>query len=105
MKNYDIINGEIFYDQQVDLDIKRHEEVKKLTSWQDEDCTTGCLLDFDYIKNYYKLIVVDMRKQKELDADHKAIQQREFVEQLKNVDGINTDLAESVFFLTNLEKN
>ena len=62
MKNCDIINGKIFYDQEVDSEIKRHEEAKKLTAWQDEDCTTGCLLDFDYIKSYYKLIAVDLRK-------------------------------------------
>ena len=44
-------------------------------------------------------------EKKELDADHKATQQIEFVEQLKNVNGINTDLVESMFVLTNLEKN
>ena len=43
-------------------------------------------------------------EKKELDADHKTIQQIEFVEQLKNVNDINTDLAESMFVLTNLEK-
>ena len=44
-------------------------------------------------------------EEKELDADHKAIQQIEFVKQLKNANGINTDLVESMFVLTNLEKN
>ena len=33
----------------------------------------GCLLDFDYIKNHYRLIALDLSKQKELDADPKAI--------------------------------
>ena len=43
-----------------------------------EDYTTGSLLDFDYFKKHYKLVAVDLYKQKELDADPKAIQQIEF---------------------------
>ena len=30
-------------------------------------------LDYDYIKNHYRLIAVDLRTEKELDADPKAI--------------------------------
>ena len=41
-----------------------------------------------YIKNHYKLAVVNLRRQKELDADPKATEQTEFVRQLKNSDGI-----------------
>ena len=48
--------------------------------------------------------MVDLSRQKELDADPKAIQQIEFVWQLKNKDDINADGAESVFILTILEK-
>ena len=55
MKNCDIINGKIFYDQEVDSEIKRHEEVKR-TALQNKDYATGCLLDYDYIKSHYKLI-------------------------------------------------
>ena len=46
-----------------------------------EDYNTGCLLDYGYIKNYYRLIPVDLSKQEELYADPKAIQQAEFVGQ------------------------
>ena len=42
-----IINGKNFYDQATDLDIKRYEEITKLTTGQGEDYTTGCLLDYD----------------------------------------------------------
>ena len=37
-----------------------------------------------YIKNIYRLIAVDLSRQKELDADPKAIEQIEFVGKLKN---------------------
>ena len=36
--------------------------------------TTGCLLDYEYIKNHYRLIAVELNRQK-LDAHPKAIQQ------------------------------
>ena len=51
-----IINGKNFYDQAIDSDIKRYEEIRKLTTEQGEDYTTGCLLDFDYKKRYLTLI-------------------------------------------------
>ena len=42
-----------------------------------EDYTTGSLLDYnDFIK--HKLVAIDLSKQKELDADPRAIQQIEF---------------------------
>ena len=37
-----------------------------------------------YIKNNYRLIAVDLSRQKELNADPKAIEQIEFVGKLKN---------------------
>ena len=43
-----------------------------------EDYTTGSLLDYDYFKKIYKLVAIDLSKQKELDADPRAIQQMEF---------------------------
>ena len=43
-----------------------------------EDYTTRSLLDYDYLKRHYKLVAVDLSKQKELDADPRAIQQIEF---------------------------
>ena len=84
-------------------DIKRYEEIKKLTTGQGEDYSTGCLLDYDYIKCYYWLIAIDISRQKELDIDPKAIQQIQFVGKLKISD--NEIVAnESMFVLTILEK-
>ena len=76
--------------------------MKKLTTRQGEDYTTGHLLDYDYVKNYYRLIPVDLSRQKRLDADPKAIQQIEFVGQLTKLDDNNN--VESLSVLTILEK-
>ena len=43
-----------------------------------EDYTTGSLLDFNYFNKHYKLVAVDLSKQKELHGDPRAIQQIEF---------------------------
>ena len=59
-----IINGEKYYDQATDSDIKRYEDIRKLTTGQDEDYTTGCLLDYEYMKNNYSLKAVDLSRQK-----------------------------------------
>ena len=106
IKNYNVtINGKKFYDQPVESYIKQYEKIRKLTTRQGEDYTTGCLLDYVYIKILYRLIVVNLSRQKELDADPKAIQQIEFIEQLKNVDGINADGTQDIFILTILKTN
>ena len=78
--------------------------MKKLTTGQGEDYTAGCFLDYEYIKNSYKSIAVYLSRQKVLGADSKAIQQIEFVGQLKNIDAVNADDAQSMFILTILEK-
>ena len=36
--------------------------------------TTGCLLNCSYFKDRYKLIAIDLARQKELDADPRSIQ-------------------------------
>ena len=43
-----------------------------------DDYTTGSLLDYNYFDKHYELVAVDLSKQKELDADPRAIQQIEF---------------------------
>ena len=109
-KNYNvIINGKNFCDQAIDSEIKRYEEIRKLTTGQGEDYTTGYLLDNNYIKNHYRLIAVDLSRQKELDADLKAIQQIQFIGQLKKLDDDDDNAATAIndqfmFVLTILEK-
>ena len=63
--NYNaIINGKNFYDQPIDSEIKRYEDIRNLTTEQGEDYTTGCLVGYDYIKNHYRIIAVDLSRKK-----------------------------------------
>ena len=79
LKKYNvIIDGRNFYDNPIESDIEKYRELKKVTIGKGEDYTTGSLLDYDYFKKNYRLVAVDLSKQKELDADPRAIQQIDF---------------------------
>ena len=41
------------------------------------------MLDFEYTKNHSRLIAIDLRRQKELDADQKAIQKMKLLDNEK----------------------
>ena len=73
-----IIDGRNFYDNPIESDIEKYRQLKKVMIGKGEDYTIGSLLDFNYLKKPYKLVAVDLSKQKELDADPRAIQQIEF---------------------------
>ena len=73
-----IIDGRNFYDNPIESDIEKYRELKKVMIGKGEDYTTGSLLDFNYFLKHYKLVTIDLSKQKELDADPRAIQQIEF---------------------------
>ena len=79
-----IIDGRNFYDNPIESDIEKYRELKKVMigKREGEDYTTGSLLDFNYFDKHYKLVAVDLSKQKELDADLRAIQQIEFKQML-----------------------
>ena len=75
IENYNIeIDGRNFYDQPINDSIKQYDEVRKISTGQGDDYTTGCLLDFAYFEKNYRLIAVNLSKQKALDADSRAIQ-------------------------------
>ena len=74
IENYNIeIDGRNFYDQPVNDAIKQYDEIRKISTGQGDDYTTGCLLDFAYFEKKYRLIAADLSKQKVLDVDSRAI--------------------------------
>ena len=76
IKDYNvIIDRRNFFDQPVKIDFKTNDNIRKIAIGRGDDYTTGCLLDYNYFKNHYKLIAIDLSKQQKLDADPKAIQQ------------------------------
>ena len=63
--------------------LKQYDEIRKTATGHGDDYATGFLLDHQYFKDHYNLIAVDLSKQKELDADSRAIQQIAFYGMLK----------------------
>ena len=63
IENYRVkIDGRNFYDQSINDSIKQYDEVRKISTGQGDDYTTGCLLDFAYFENNCRVIVVDLSK-------------------------------------------
>ena len=72
-----MIDRKNFFDQPITYD-----NIRKITTGQGDDCTTGCLLDYAYFKKYYKIIAIDLSKQQALAADPRAIQKINFTANL-----------------------
>ena len=77
-----MIDGKNFFDQPINSDLKTYENIRKIATGQGDDYTTGCLLDYSYFKDYYKMIAVDSSKQQVLDGDPTAIKQINFTTNL-----------------------
>ena len=45
-----MIDGRNFFDQAIKNDIKTFENIRKITTGQGDDYTTGCLLDYNHFK-------------------------------------------------------
>ena len=73
-----MIDGRNFFDQPIDSMAKIYENMRKIATGQGNDYTTGCLLDYPYFKDHYKMIAIDLNKQQALDVDPRAIQQINF---------------------------
>ena len=94
IKDYNImVDGRNFFDQPVNSMSKTYENVRKIATGKGNDYTTGCLLDYSYFKENYKMIAVDLSRQNELDADPRAVQQINFT---ANLDGAGNT---TIFFI------
>ena len=75
-----MINGENFFDQPIKNKKITYDNITKIATGY--DYTAGCLLDYPYFIETYKMVAVDLSKQKALDFDRKTIQQINFTANL-----------------------
>ena len=76
LKAYNVmINEKNFFDQPVKYSKVTYGNIRKIATGQEDDYTTGCLLDYPYFKDSYKMIGIDLSKQEALDAASRANQQ------------------------------
>ena len=83
VKDYNVIIDKLTF---FDLPIKTEEEAyeKIIDISRNNEYTTGNLLDYDYFKKYYNLIVIDLNKQQVLQENEDLIQQINFIGRLEN---------------------
>ena len=77
-----MINGENFFDRPIKNNKTTYDNIRRTATSQGDDYTTGCLIDYPYFKDTYKMIAVDLSKRQALDADPRAIQQINFTANL-----------------------
>ena len=75
-------DGRNVFDQPVKIEKITYENIRKIAIDQEDDYTTGCLLDYPYFNDNYKMIGIDLSKQQALHVDSKAIQQINFTANL-----------------------
>ena len=60
IENYNIkIDEKNFYDKPINDSIKKYLEIRKISTGQGDDHTTGCLLHFAYFEKNYRLVAAD----------------------------------------------
>ena len=69
-----MINERDFFDQSIKSSLEAYDNIRKIATGQGDNHTTGCLLDYTYFRQYFKLIAIDLSKQQKPDLDKKAIQ-------------------------------
>ena len=67
--------------------MRTYDNIQKIATGQGDDYTTGCLLDYNYFNKDYKMIAIDLSKQKSLDVDPKAMQHINFTGNLERDNG------------------
>ena len=50
-----MIDGQNFFDKPVKNNLITYDNTRKIATGQGDDYTTGCLLDYNYFNNYYKM--------------------------------------------------
>ena len=77
-----MVNEENFFDQLIKNNKIIYENIRKIATGQRDDYITGCLLDYEYFKDSYRMMAVDLSKQQALDADPRSNQQINFTANL-----------------------
>ena len=63
IKTYNVlIDSRNLCDQPINDELRKYGEVRKIASGKGDDYNTGCLLDFAYYKNHYKLIACNLKQ-------------------------------------------
>ena len=57
-----MIDGQSFFDWAKRKNLRTYDSIRKIATGQEDDCTTRCLLDYNYFKAYYKMTAIELSK-------------------------------------------
>ena len=89
----------IFFDQPIKDNKVTYENIRKVATGKGDNYTTGCLLDYTYFRDNYKMIAVDLSRQQALDPDPRKFQEINFTANLDRAGD-----TESISFWKNRKK-
>ena len=96
VKDYNVIIDKLaFFDLPIKTEEGAYEKIIDIS--QNNEYTTGNLLDYEYFKKHYKLIAIDLSKQQVLQENEDLIQQINFIGRLEN--------AANVFIIIEKKEN
>ena len=82
IKDFNVIIDKLaFFDLPIKIEEEAYEKIIDIS--KNNEYTTGNLLDYDYFKNYYKLIAIDLSEQQVLQENEDLIQQINFIGRLE----------------------
>ena len=61
-----MIDGQNFFDQPVKNNLRTYDNIRKIATGRQDGYTTSFLLDYNYFNEYYKMIEIDLRKDKHI---------------------------------------
>ena len=86
-----MINGENVFDEPI-----TYENIRKIATGREDDCTTACLLGYPYFKDSSKMIAVDLSEQQASDENPRKNQQINFT---ANLDRGDDDTNKRIYFI------
>ena len=90
-----MINGQNVFNQLIKNKFRIYDSMRKISTGQGDNYATSYPLYHNYFNKYYKMIAIDLSKQKALGSDPKAIQQINFTGNLARQGNENT----AMFFI------
>ena len=75
--------------------MKTYGQIRKISTGSGDHYTTRCMLNYQYHRDHYQLIALDLSKEKELNANLKAIQKIEFYGELDTNSPVCTALEKN----------
>ena len=73
-----MIDGKNFFDQPLKNDFRTYDNIQNIENGKGDNYASGCLLDYPYFEDRYKMIAIDLSKQQVLDADPKITKENDF---------------------------